>query len=140
MPPFWELSRAFGHLQVITVPAHFNERQRAATVQAGMLGGLKRVRLLQGMPKNPPLQHCAFPVRDLISHTAASAGVIKPIRLGHRLDISGWSAEPVAAVIAYGLGRETEDSLVLVVDLGGGTYDVSLVECFEGKDTQQVKG
>lgn len=40
--------------------------------------------------------------------------------------------EPVAAVIAYGLGRDTEDSLILVIDLGGGTYDVSLVECFEG--------
>ena len=44
----------------------------------------------------------------------------------------------MAAVIAHGLGRETEDSLVLVVDLGGGTYDVSLVECFEGGDTQQL--
>ena len=36
-------------------------------------------------------------------------------------------------MIAYGLGRGTEDSLILVVDLGGGTYDVSLVECFEGE-------
>ena len=35
--------------------------------------------------------------------------------------------------MAYGLGKAVEDSLVLVVDLGGGTYDVSLVECFEGK-------
>ena len=42
-------------------------------------------------------------------------------------------AEPVAAVMAYGHGRAREDSLVLVVDLGGGTYDVSLIECFEGK-------
>jgi molecular chaperone DnaK (HSP70) len=41
-------------------------------------------------------------------------------------------AEPVAASIAYGLGRGTEDSLILVFDLGGGTFDVSLVECFEG--------
>ena len=48
----------------------------------------------------------------------------------------GCSAEPVAAVIAYGLGKETEDQLVLVVDLGGGTYDVSLVECFEGRGIQ----
>ena len=45
-------------------------------------------------------------------------------------------AEPVAAVIAYGLGRERDESLVLVVDLGGGTYDISLVECFEGEDVQ----
>ncbi len=41
----------------------------------------------------------------------------------------------MAAVIAYGLGKETEHQLVLVVDLGGGTYDVSLVECFEGRGT-----
>lgn len=41
-------------------------------------------------------------------------------------------AEPVAASIAYGLGRGIEDSLILVFDLGGGTFDVSLVECFEG--------
>jgi molecular chaperone DnaK len=38
----------------------------------------------------------------------------------------------VAASIAYGLGRPEEDSLILVFDLGGGTFDVSLVECFEG--------
>lgn len=43
------------------------------------------------------------------------------------------SAEPVAASLAYGLGRtRTEDSLILVFDLGGGTFDISLVECFEG--------
>ena len=42
-------------------------------------------------------------------------------------------AEPVAASLAYGLGRSrTEDSLILVFDLGGGTFDISLVECFEG--------
>lgn len=42
-------------------------------------------------------------------------------------------AEPVAASLAYGLGRaRTEDSLILVFDLGGGTFDLSLVECFEG--------
>ncbi len=38
----------------------------------------------------------------------------------------------MAASIAYGLGRGIEDSLILVFDLGGGTFDVSLVECFEG--------
>ncbi len=47
-------------LQVITVPAHFNERQRAATAEAGALGGLKRVRLLQGMPDRPLLQTSAL--------------------------------------------------------------------------------
>lgn len=41
-------------------------------------------------------------------------------------------AEPVAASIAYGLGRADGDELILVFDLGGGTLDVSLVESFEG--------
>ena len=42
-------------------------------------------------------------------------------------------AEPVAASLAYGLGRaRSEDSLILVFDLGGGTFDLSLVECYEG--------
>ena len=37
-------------MQVITVPAHFTEQQRAATAEAGSLAGLQRLRLLQGEP------------------------------------------------------------------------------------------
>lgn len=39
--------------------------------------------------------------------------------------------EPTAAALAYGLAQE-EESCFLVVDLGGGTFDVSIVELFEG--------
>jgi molecular chaperone DnaK len=39
--------------------------------------------------------------------------------------------EPTAAALAYGLDRE-EDQVVLVYDLGGGTFDVSLVELVGG--------
>ena len=40
--------------------------------------------------------------------------------------------EPTAAAVAYGLHEANEDKLFLVFDLGGGTFDVSLVESFEG--------
>ncbi|MFW2012748.1 Hsp70 family protein [Acinetobacter bereziniae] len=39
--------------------------------------------------------------------------------------------EPTAAALAYGLSQ-TDDSCFLVFDLGGGTFDVSIVEYFEG--------
>lgn len=39
--------------------------------------------------------------------------------------------EPTAAALAYGLGQ-SDDSCFLVFDLGGGTFDVSIVEIFDG--------
>ena len=41
-------------------------------------------------------------------------------------------SEPVAAAMAYGLGKREQADTILVLDLGGGTYDVSLLEGFEG--------
>ena len=40
--------------------------------------------------------------------------------------------EPTAAALAYGLTAQEDEELVLVVDLGGGTFDVSLLHRFEG--------
>jgi molecular chaperone DnaK len=40
--------------------------------------------------------------------------------------------EPTAAALAYGLDKEGKDQTVLVFDLGGGTFDVSLLEIGEG--------
>ncbi|HZJ39956.1 MAG TPA: molecular chaperone DnaK, partial [Demequina sp.] len=43
--------------------------------------------------------------------------------------------EPTAAALAYGLDKGKEDELILVFDLGGGTFDVSLLEV--GKDEDE---
>jgi molecular chaperone DnaK len=40
--------------------------------------------------------------------------------------------EPTAAALAYGLDKETADHTILVFDLGGGTFDVSVLELGEG--------
>jgi len=40
--------------------------------------------------------------------------------------------EPTAAALAYGLDKQTADHTILVFDLGGGTFDVSVLEIAEG--------
>jgi len=40
--------------------------------------------------------------------------------------------EPTAAALAYGLDKSTEDETILVFDLGGGTFDVSVLEIGDG--------
>lgn len=50
--------------------------------------------------------------------------------------------EPTAAALAYGLDKAKEDELILVFDLGGGTFDVSLLEVGkedDGFSTIQVR-
>lgn len=49
--------------------------------------------------------------------------------------------EPTAAAVAYGLTRSKSDEIILVFDLGGGTFDVSLLEVGKAEDfsTIQVK-
>jgi hypothetical protein len=46
--------------------------------------------------------------------------------------------EPVAAAMAFGFGKRYDAELLLVFDLGGGTFDLSLVDSFEG--IMEVRG
>ncbi|XP_062018999.1 heat shock cognate 70 kDa protein-like [Rosa rugosa] len=82
---------------VVTVPAYFNDSQRLATKDAGLIAGMNVMRIIN---------------------------------------------EPTAAAIAYGLDKKvssTGGKHVLIFDLGGGTFDVSILkiedEIFEVKAT-----
>ncbi|VVB12953.1 unnamed protein product [Arabis nemorensis] len=75
---------------VVTVPAYFNDSQRQATKDAGVIAGLNVMRI---------------------------------------------SNEPTAAAIAYGLDKKATSvgaKNVLIFDLGGGTFDVSLLTIEDG--------
>lgn len=67
---------------VITVPAYFNDSQRKATKEAGVIAGLNVLRIIN---------------------------------------------EPTAAALAYGLDKKEAEKIV-VYDLGGGTFDVTVLE------------
>jgi molecular chaperone DnaK len=48
------------------------------------------------------------------------------------LDVKRIINEPTAAALAYGLDKEESDQTILVFDLGGGTFDVSILEIGDG--------
>ena len=48
------------------------------------------------------------------------------------LDVLRIVNEPTAAALAYGLDKGEKEQTILVFDLGGGTFDVSLLEIGEG--------
>ncbi len=72
---------------VVTVPAYFNDAQRQATKDAGVIAGLEVLRIIN---------------------------------------------EPTAAAIAYGLDKKSGEKNIIVFDLGGGTFDVSLLTIDNG--------
>merc|ERR1719481_894989 len=72
---------------VVTVPAYFNDAQRQATKDAGVIAGLTVMRIIN---------------------------------------------EPTAAAIAYGMDKKEGEKNILVFDLGGGTFDVSLLTIDSG--------
>lgn len=48
------------------------------------------------------------------------------------LDVKRIINEPTAAALAYGIDKQEQDQTILVFDLGGGTFDVSILELSEG--------
>lgn len=63
---------------------------------------------------------------DLQRKATKTAGALAGLKVDRLL------TEPTAAALAYGLVAQADDELLLVVDLGGGTFDVSLLHRFEG--------
>jgi molecular chaperone HscC len=63
---------------------------------------------------------------DLQRKATMAAGTLAGLKVRRLL------TEPTAAALAYGLDAQVDDELLLVVDLGGGTFDVSLLHRFEG--------
>ena len=48
------------------------------------------------------------------------------------LDVKRIINEPTAAALAYGMDKDTEQHKIMVFDLGGGTFDVSILEIGDG--------
>jgi molecular chaperone HscC len=63
---------------------------------------------------------------DLQRKATKAAGALTGLKVDRLL------TEPTAAALAYGLEARDDDEMLLVVDLGGGTFDVSLLHRFEG--------
>lgn len=91
---------------VITVPAYFNDKQRSDTKKAAILAGLNVERLI-----NEP---SAAALYYMINKYSGQNGKINTNKIDIQDDVI-----------------EMEDTNLLVFDFGGGTLDLSYVECFE---------
>jgi molecular chaperone DnaK len=93
---------------VITVPAYFGDAQRRATIRAGELAGLEVVRILNE------------PTAAALVYDRLVARKVSPRALHKETTETEAQEEPA--------GGHTGVQRVLVYDLGGGTFDVSVVE------------
>ena len=55
------------------------------------------------------------------------------------LDVKRIINEPTAAALAYGMDKKQGDSTVAVYDLGGGTFDISIIEIADVDGEQQFE-
>jgi molecular chaperone DnaK len=95
-------------------------------------------RVLQKLKRDAE-QYLGEPVTDAVITVPAYFNDAQRQATKEAGDIAGLNVlriinEPTAAALAYGLDKGREDELILVFDLGGGTFDVSLLEV--GKDAE----
>ncbi|MBT0993812.1 molecular chaperone DnaK [Cellulomonas sp. DKR-3] len=96
-------------------------------ISARVLGKLKRdAEAYLGEPVSDAVITVPAYFNDAERQATKDAGAIAGLNVLRIIN------EPTAAALAYGLEKGKEDELILVFDLGGGTFDVSLLEV--GKD------
>ena len=103
------------------------KKYTAQEISARILGKLKRdAEAYLGEPVTDAVVTVPAYFNDAQRQATKDAGTIAGLNVLRIIN------EPTAAALAYGLERGKEDELILVFDLGGGTFDVSLLEV--GKD------
>jgi molecular chaperone HscC len=108
-------------------------RYGSVELSALVLGALKAdaERALHG-----PVQKCVVTVPAYFDEAQRFATMKAGELAG--LEVVRILNEPTAAAIAYGLHRKARDGVLLVLDLGGGTFDVCVMDLFEG--SLEVRG
>src|SRR6478735_4954580 len=103
------------------------KKYTAQEISARILGKLKRdAEEYLGEPVTDAVVTVPAYFNDAERQATKDAGQIAGLNVTRIVN------EPTAAALAYGLEKGKEDELILVFDLGGGTFDVSLLEV--GKD------